>query len=136
MYFRHHSIEIYAKDFLKLDYSFWTNDCPLAEPCVKHVFTLFSNITWTINFLPVFDEFIVLPISKIADSEIFSEFDKDTFDLMVKEGIGFAIDVISPTRAESDKVGCILEKGRVKVPKCMHEPYQKAYELGLSLIHI
>ena len=35
MYFRHHSIEIYAKDFLKLDYSFWTNDCPLAEPCVK-----------------------------------------------------------------------------------------------------
>ena len=41
MYFRHHSIEIYAKDFLKLDYSFWTNDCPLAEPCVKKISTVY-----------------------------------------------------------------------------------------------
>ena len=35
MYFRHHNIEIYAKGFLKLDFRFWSNDCPLAEPCVK-----------------------------------------------------------------------------------------------------
>ena len=77
-----------------------------------------------------------LPIDKIGNSEIFSEFDKETFDLMVKEGIGFAIDVISPTRAESDRVGCILENGRVKVPKCMHTPYQKAYELGWSSIRV
>jgi len=77
-----------------------------------------------------------LPIKKIGNSKIFSEFDKDTIDLMVKEGISFAIDVISPTRAESDKVGCILEKGRVKVPKCMHKPYQKAYELGWASIRV
>ena len=34
-YLRHHSIEIHEKDFLKLDYSFRANDCPLAEPCVN-----------------------------------------------------------------------------------------------------
>ena len=37
MYFRHHSIEIYAKDILKLDFPFWANDCPLAELCVKNM---------------------------------------------------------------------------------------------------
>ena len=77
-----------------------------------------------------------LPIDKLKKSEIFSEFDEDTFDLMVKEGISFAIDVISPTRTESDRVGCNLENGRVKVPSCMHEPYKKAYELGWSSIRV
>ena len=35
MYFRHHSIEVYAKDILNLDFRFWADGCPLAEPCVK-----------------------------------------------------------------------------------------------------
>ena len=70
-----------------------------------------------------------LPIEQLSESEKFSEFDGDTLDMMVKEGIRFAIDVVSPTRAESDREGCRIQDGRVKVSKCLHEPYQKAYEL-------
>ena len=46
-----------------------------------------------------------LPIEKLSESELFSEFDVDTVDMMVQEGIRFAIDVVSPTRTESDREG-------------------------------
>ena len=75
-----------------------------------------------------------LPIKKINESEIFADFDEETFDLLVQEGIRFAVDVIAPTRTESDRIGCIIENDRVKVPNCLHIPYQKAYELGWSSI--
>jgi alkylation response protein AidB-like acyl-CoA dehydrogenase len=71
-----------------------------------------------------------LKIGQLSESEKFAEFDQDTLDLMVQEGIRFAIDVVSPTRSESDREGCRIEDGRVKVPKCLHEPYQQSYELG------
>ena len=71
-----------------------------------------------------------LEIGKLSESEKFAEFDQVTLDLMVQEGIRFAIDVVSPTRSESDREGCRIEDGRVKVPKCLHEPYQQSYELG------
>ena len=65
-----------------------------------------------------------LPIKKINESEIFADFDEETFDLLVQEGIRFAVDVIAPTRSESDRIGCIIENDRVKVPNCLHIPYQ------------
>ncbi len=71
-----------------------------------------------------------LKIGQLSESEKFAEFDQDTLDLMVQEGIRFAIDVVSPTRSQSDREGCRIEDGRVKVPKCLHEPYQQSYELG------
>ena len=71
-----------------------------------------------------------LKIGQLSETEKFAEFDQDTLDLMVQEGIRFAIDVVSPTRSESDREGCRIEDGRVKVPKCLHEPYQQSYELG------
>ena len=43
-----------------------------------------------------------LKIGQLSESEKFAEFDQDTLDLMVQEGIRFAIDVVSPTRSESD----------------------------------
>lgn len=77
-----------------------------------------------------------LPIEKLSESELFSEFDVDTVDMMVQEGIRFAIDVVSPTRTESDREGCRMEDGRVKVPKCLHDPYKKAYELGWATMRV
>lgn len=56
--------------------------------------------------------------------------------MMVQEGIRFAIDVVSPTRTESDREGCRMEDGRVKVPKCLHDPYKKAYELGWATMRV
>jgi len=77
-----------------------------------------------------------LPIGKLSESEKFSEFDVDTLDMMVQEGIRFAIDVVSPTRSESDREGCRIEGGRVKVSKCLHEPYKKAYEMGWATMRV
>ncbi|MDG1178094.1 MAG: acyl-CoA dehydrogenase family protein, partial [SAR324 cluster bacterium] len=77
-----------------------------------------------------------LPIEQLSESEKFSEFDGDTLDMMVQEGIRFAIDVVSPTRAESDREGCRIEDGRVKVSKCLHEPYQQAYEMGWATMRV
>ena len=75
-----------------------------------------------------------LPIGRLSKSEKFSDFDEETFDLMVQEGIRFAIEVVAPTRSESDHEGCHMEDGRVKVSKCLHKPYQQAYELGWASI--
>ena len=77
-----------------------------------------------------------LPIGKLSESEKFSEFDADTLEMMVQEGIRFAIDVISPTRTAGDREGCRMEDGRVKVPECLHEPYQKAYEMGWASMRV
>ena len=75
-----------------------------------------------------------LQLGKLKDSEKYEEFDQDSLEMMVKEGIRFAIEVIFPTRAESDRNGCRMEDGRVKVPECLHKPFQKAYELGWASI--
>ena len=77
-----------------------------------------------------------LPINQLSESEKFSEFDLDTLEMMVQEGIRFAIDVVSPTRTESDREGCRIEDGRVKVSKCLHEPYQRAYEMGWATMRV
>ena len=77
-----------------------------------------------------------LPIGKLSESEKFSEFDADTLEMMVQEGIRFAIDVISPTRTAGDREGCRMVDGRVKVPECLHEPYQKAYEMGWASMRV
>ena len=75
-----------------------------------------------------------LQLGKLNNSEKYAEFDQDTLEMMVKEGIRFAIEVVFPTRAESDRKGCRLEEGRVKVSECLHKPFQKAYELGWASI--
>ena len=52
-YFRHHSIEIHEKDFLKLDYSFRANDCPLAEPCVNVLSFNWPPLSWWFHIFSV-----------------------------------------------------------------------------------
>ena len=75
-----------------------------------------------------------LPIGQLSESEKFADFDEETLDLMVQEGIRFAIEVVAPTRSESDREGCRMEDGRVKVSKCLRKPYQQAYELGWASV--
>ena len=40
---------------------------------------------------------------QLSKSEKFADFDEETLDLMVQEGIRFAIEVVAPTRSESDR---------------------------------
>ncbi|MGK5095467.1 acyl-CoA dehydrogenase [Deltaproteobacteria bacterium TL4] len=78
-------------------------------------------------------EFIVnewLHLEKLSESERFKDFDGETLNLLIKEGQTFSKEVLAPTRETADKEGCVLVDGVTKVPECLHEAYQKAYELG------
>ena len=54
----------------------------------------------------------------------FSDFNKKTFDLIIKEARNLAVKEILPTFAEGDREGVRLENGQVKVPACYHRPYR------------
>lgn len=71
-----------------------------------------------------------LQVSGLNKYSKFEDFDEDTINLLIEEGHKFSIEVISPTRSESDKEGCKFVDGRAIVPACLHEPYEQAYELG------
>ena len=72
-----------------------------------------------------------LKIGDLSQYKKFENFDTDTCNLMLTEAGKFSEEVLFPTRAESDKVGChIDESGQGRVPEIIKKPYQKAYELG------
>ena len=60
----------------------------------------------------------------LTKHEKFADFNKKTFDLIIKEARNFAVKEILPTFAEGDREGVRLENGQVKVPACYHRPYR------------
>ncbi len=71
-----------------------------------------------------------LQAEQLSRHSRFEAFDADTLDLMLQESEKFSAEVLFPTRTETDREGCRVENGRVRMPQCLTEPYQKAYELG------
>ena len=71
-----------------------------------------------------------LRVDLLCRHKLYEDFDGETVELLVEEGLRFAAEIVAPTRTESDRAGCTLENERVKVPECMKNPYRKAYELG------
>ncbi len=71
-----------------------------------------------------------LDTEKLFASELFSGFSKEDALMMQKEAEKMAVNVILPTYAEGDKVGCELKDGKVHVPECYREPYKKFVEGG------
>ncbi len=76
-----------------------------------------------------------LDIASLKQYPHYADFDSETINILMKEGIRFAIEVVAPTRAESDRVGCVIENGRAKVPACLREPYNKTYQLGWGALN-
>jgi hypothetical protein len=56
--------------------------------------------------------------------EKFQDYNKKTFDLIIKEARNLAVKEILPTCAEGDREGVKFEGGRVTVPACYHSPYK------------
>ncbi|MBF0276962.1 MAG: acyl-CoA dehydrogenase [SAR324 cluster bacterium] len=75
-----------------------------------------------------------LKLHELSKFPRYADFDQETINLLLEEGFKFAVEVISPTRTESDREGCKMVEGRAKVPPCLHKPYQQAYELGWASI--
>jgi len=62
---------------------------------------------------------------ELTQHEKFAEFNKKTFNLIIREARNLAVKEILPTFAEGDREGVRLENGQVKVPAC----YQRAFKL-------
>ncbi len=69
-----------------------------------------------------------LEAHKLADKEKFAEFNKKTFELLVKEARNFAIKEILPTFEPSDREGAVFDSGKVTVPECFHKVYKMFVE--------
>jgi alkylation response protein AidB-like acyl-CoA dehydrogenase len=63
-------------------------------------------------------------VEKFTRHEKFQDYNKKTFDLIIKEARNLAVKEILPTYAEGDREGVKFENGRVSVPACYHRPYK------------
>ena len=64
-----------------------------------------------------------LKIEELCHSELFSEFNKKTVEMIVSEARAFAVKEMLPLLKEADETGCTFQNGTVRVPKCFHKPY-------------
>ncbi len=63
-------------------------------------------------------------VEKICDYERYSEFNKKTFSLILKEARNLAIKEILPTFTTGDREGLKFENNQVFVPECFKRPYK------------
>jgi len=63
-------------------------------------------------------------VEELTQHAKFADFNKKTFDLIIKEARNLAVKEILPTFAEGDREGVRLEDGQVKVPACYHRAYK------------
>jgi alkylation response protein AidB-like acyl-CoA dehydrogenase len=75
-----------------------------------------------------------LQIDQLQKFPKYEDFDAETLGLLVTEGMKFAVEVIAPTNMEADREGCSVVDGNATVPKCLHNAYNQAYELGWASI--
>ena len=67
----------------------------------------------------------LLDIEKLTEADLFQEFNRKTFDLILNEGRRFAIKEMLPTYEEGDRIGVRFEgNGVVKVPESFHRVHQ------------
>jgi alkylation response protein AidB-like acyl-CoA dehydrogenase len=75
-----------------------------------------------------------LQVGQLQRFSKYADFDTETLQLLVTEGMKFAMEVIGPTNREADREGCKVVDGHAVVPGCLHSAYQQAYELGWASI--
>src|SRR5210317_300958 len=75
-----------------------------------------------------------LQVDQLQQYPTYADYDTETLNLLVTEGLKFAKEVISPTNMEADREGCTVVDGNATVPQCLQNPYKQAYELGWSSI--
>ena len=72
--------------------------------------------------LILFEQF---EINKFSESEIYAEFDAETYKQVLSQAKKLATNVMMPTNAEGDTDGCLLKDGKVSVPKSFHDLWRK-----------
>jgi len=72
--------------------------------------------------LILFEQF---EIDKFSQSEMYAEFDAETYKQVLSQAKKLATNVMMPTNAEGDTQGCVLKDGKVSVPKSFHLLWRK-----------
>ncbi len=67
---------------------------------------------------------------KLCKSPLYSEFSKETFEMVIEEAGKLAERVFYPANKLGDQQGCRFENGQVKVPDSFHEAYRLHREGG------
>lgn len=78
----------------------------------------------------------MLKIEDLCQMSRYADFSRETFDMVMAEAEKFGTEVLFPTLAEGDRVGCKLENGEVKVPVCFHRPFQLFKEGGWNTMSV
>lgn len=77
-----------------------------------------------------------LKVEELCESERYSEFSKDMFDMVLEAATKLAEKDIAPTNADGDAKGVVLENGQVRVPESFHPAYQRYCEGGWPSLSI
>lgn len=77
-----------------------------------------------------------LNVSQLLEWEQFSDFDTETFQAIMDEGVKFAVERIAPVNEPGDRKGCKVVDGQVHVPEEYHPVYKELVNAGwLGLTH-
>ena len=71
-----------------------------------------------------------LKIEELCRVEKFSEYSRETFDMVIDAAQKLAENQLWPINAEGDRIGVKLEDGQAKVPESFHKAYQYFREGG------
>src|SRR5674536_26098 len=75
----------------------------------------------------IYDQF---NIEKLFDSERFKDHSKETIEMTINAAEKLAINDFYPANSPGDKIGCVWENGKVKIPEVYQVPYKKFREAG------
>lgn len=71
-----------------------------------------------------------LDVEKLCKSERYSEFSRETFDMVLDAAQKLAENELWTANADGDKVGVRLDQGQVRVPESFHKAYERFREGG------
>ena len=75
-----------------------------------------------------------LGIDALVENEKYSDFNRKTLEMVIKEARNFGLKVILPTYSEGDKEGARYEKGKVMAPECFKRPFELFREAEYTAI--
>jgi alkylation response protein AidB-like acyl-CoA dehydrogenase len=77
-----------------------------------------------------------LNVEELCESEKYSEFSREMFDMVLEAATKLAEKELAPTNADGDAKGVVLEAGQVRVPESFHAAYGHYCEGGWESLPI
>ncbi|MFA5802977.1 MAG: acyl-CoA dehydrogenase N-terminal domain-containing protein, partial [Thermoleophilia bacterium] len=77
-----------------------------------------------------------LRVDELCESEPYTEFSREMFDMVLDAAQKLAEKELAPTNADGDAKGVVLENGQVKVPESFHAAYGHYCEGGWAALPV